>query len=550
MQILRKTDSGSLDLRRSESLSISEHDPSISKESLKNQPDPMMIKRLIAMLPLLAVLCGVAGNSQESRGVRRPAVAGQFYPSTASHLKLAIEAFMKDAMVPAAAAGPLALVVPHAGYVYSGQICADAYRQAARHPYDVVVILGTNHTAAGFEGISVYSRGAYRTPLGDMPVDEPVAAALLAQDPDCTTDTTPQINEHSVEVQVPFVQSLFPKARIVPVVIGEPAKAMCEHFGQVLARVLQNRRALIVASSDLSHYAAYDDAARTDRQILDAIARLNTAAFIETARRLVAANTANLVTCACGEAPILAAMTAAKAMGAKRGVVVSYANSGDALLGDRTRVVGYGAVAFFPGESEPDLRALEPMDVPARGVSLQHTDKKALLTIARESIRRYLTTETLPLVRRYTSSLAPASGVFVTLKKNGKLRGCIGHIAAEVSLARTVGAMAAQAAFNDSRFRPVTATELPEIEIEISVLTHPEAVNDPEAIQVGRDGIILHKDGRSAVFLPQVATEYGWGRNEMLDNLCRKAGLREGSWKQGARLLTFQADVFSESTFR
>jgi AmmeMemoRadiSam system protein A len=153
-------------------------------------------------------------------------------------------------------------------------------------------------------------------------------------------------------------------------------------------------------------------------------------------------------------------------------------------------------------------------------------------------------------VRRYGPSIAPACGAFVTLKKNGTLRGCIGHIAAEVPLARTVGAMAAQAAFNDPRFPHVSAAELPEIEIEISVLTPPEAIKGPEDIRVGRDGVILHKHGRSAVFLPQVAGENGWGRDEMLDNLCRKAGLRAGSWRQGARLLVFQAEVFSESAFR
>jgi len=141
-------------------------------------------------------------------------------------------------------------------------------------------------------------------------------------------------------------------------------------------------------------------------------------------------------------------------------------------------------------------------------------------------------------------------GAFVTLKKRGQLRGCIGHMAEDCALGQTVGAMAIQAAVNDPRFRPVTLAELAELEIEISVLTPWKAISAAEDIVVGRDGVVLIKDGKSAVFLPQVATENGWGHREMLDNLCLKAGLPAGSWKKGAKLYVFQADVFAESEFK
>ncbi len=500
-----------------------------------------------APLAILMLACAACAAG-EAPGTRPPAVAGQFYPAEPERLRLAIEQFMKSAVAPLPGEKPVALVVPHAGYVYCGQICADAYRQVAGQNFDVVAILGTNHTAGGFRGISVYAHGAFRTPLGDALVDEEVAARLLAADRDCTSGGQPHVREHSVEVQVPFVQALFPKARIVPVVVGEPDLDMCSKFGGALAVSLKGRRALVVASSDLSHYPAYDDAASADRQILEAMAGLSPRKLDEVARALRTSGVANLEVGACGEAPVLAAMSAAKALGARRGVVLSYANSGDTLLGDRSRVVGYGAVLYSANEGGPDVRILKPAPPPAAQPGpLPESDRRALLVFAREAIRRYLTTQTLPLARGFSPTLSCPRGAFVTLKKGGVLRGCIGHIPPETPLAQTVGAMAAQAAFNDPRFPPLTAGEFAQIQIEISALTPPHPIRDPDEIELGRDGVILSKEGKSAVFLPQVATENKWGLDEMLDNLCRKAGLRPGSWMQGARFSVFQAEVFSEA---
>ena len=174
-----------------------------------------------SLLPLLFACCISAGTQGgKAANVRPPAVAGQFYPSDPAHLKLAVQQFLEDA-VPATVEKPVALVVPHAGYIYAGQIIADAFRQVKGQSYDTVVILGTNHgrnaASQSMNGISVYARGAYRTPLGDALVDEAIASALLAEDSDCSADTAAQAAEHSIEVQVPFVQTLFPSARIVPV---------------------------------------------------------------------------------------------------------------------------------------------------------------------------------------------------------------------------------------------------------------------------------------------------------------------------------------------
>lgn len=356
--------------------------------------------------------------------------------------------------------------------------------------------------------------------------------------------------EHSVEVQIPFVQVLFPSAQIVPVVLGEPDVAMCSRFGQVLAKALKGRKALIVASSDLSHYPPYEDAVSVDHQTLTAIARLDPRELVQQIQNSMQGKYHNLSTCACGEAPVLAAMAAAKVLGATRGIVVSYANSGDGPVGDHSRVVGYGAVAFAAGESSPDLKGLERPKASSAAQPLSSTEKKTLLSFARGTLNRFFLTETVPLARNMSPRLQVPQGAFVTLKKHGDLRGCIGNMTSTVPLGQTVGAMAMAAAFQDTRFTQLSPTEMKEIEIEISVLTPMKPLSHPEEIVVGRDGVVLRKGDRSGVFLPQVATEQGWNRTQLLDNLCLKAGLPTGSWKKDAQLLAFQADVFKESEFK
>lgn len=490
-------------------------------------------------------------NKGSDTDVREPAVAGKFYPESAARLKLAIEKFLHDA-VPIKVKNPIAIIVPHAGYIFSGQICADGFKQVSNQKYDVIVILGTNHTSSDFQKISLYPDDGFRTPLGVAPVEKNIIFLLKKADPaDCTLDKSLHEREHSVEVMVPFIQVVFPKAKIVPVVVGSPDMETCVRFGQALAKVLKNKNALIVASSDLSHYPSAEDAKIVDRETLAAISKLDPDAFRATVQEHVDRRIPNLVTSACGEAPILVAIAAAKSLGAIRGVVVSYANSGDTSVGDRSRVVGYGAVALTAeGGKKNSGVSTQPIPAAVSSAALTSSDKKTLLAFARETLSRLFLTDTVPLARGFNSTLLQHRGAFVTLKKKGALRGCIGRIIGDEPLGKIVGAMAIQAAFNDSRFRPLTADELNDIEIEISVLTPMKQVGSAADVVIGRDGVLLSKDGHHAVFLPQVAPEQGWNREELLDNLCLKAGLERGCWKQGAQFSTFQAVVFSESEFK
>ena len=498
-------------------------------------------------LVLIAIYAGfgACGNLRPV-DIRQPAVVGQFYHSDPQKLKLSIQQFL-DGSAEIPMEKPIALIVPHAGFIYSGQICADAYRQVRGRSYDVIVLLGVNHTTPGFRGISLGDYSSFSTPLGSSPVDEAITSALLAECKDCNQNREVHIREHSIEIQLPFVQSLFPKARIVPAIIHPPESSMCTRFGAALAKALKNKQALIVISSDLSHYPTGEDATRADRQTLETIAGLDLTRISSIMRIL---DLPNLDTRACGEAAILAGVTTAKALGATRAVIAGYANSADVAVGESSRAVGYGAVVLTSGNAPSNTAVLSRPATPSSALPLQNSEKKALLAFARESIQRYLTTQTVPLARSFPPRMNFPQGAFVTLKKHGQLRGCIGHMPGDVALGKNVGAMALQAAFGDSRFPPVELGEVKDLEIEISILTPMKPVASFNEIVVGRDGVLMTKAGESAVFLPQVAVENHWDTAEMLDNLCRKAGLGTACWKSDAQFQIFQAEVFSESQFR
>lgn len=498
----------------------------------------------IRLFFVVLLLFGTAQRAAAS--VREPVVAGRFYPQDRGRLQRAISFYLKDAK-PAMGPRPIALVAPHAGFIYSGQICADAYQQAAGHDYEVIVLLGTNHSRPGYRGVSIYPDGGYRTPLGVMPVDETLSAKLAARSPLYGFEPGMHEREHSIEVHIPFVQTLFPRAKIMAAIVGTADVGFCAQFGRTLAELLAGRRVLVVASTDLSHYPNHPDAVAVDHRTLAAVKEWD----LDTVHQALNAadRRPNLSTRACGEAAVLTAIAASRALGVRCARLISYANSGDTAIGSRDRVVGYGAVAAFRAE---------PAAPPASPPTAVHPDdgaftaeqKQCLLAFARQTIVQYLSSRTLPLARPADADLTALRGAFVTLKKNGLLRGCIGHMAEDLPLCQAVGAMALQAAFNDRRFpRPVTTAEMDGIEIEISVLTPRRPVAGSDEIVLGRDGVVVQKAGRSAVYLPQVAAEQGWDKPEMLSHLCRKAGLPGDAWQHGARFETFQAVVFKESHF-
>jgi len=485
--------------------------------------------------------------------VRPPAIAGAFYPAAPEALRAAVAGYLTDA-VPVRPAAPRVLVVPHAAFPFSGQIAADAFRQTGGRTVETVIILGTNHTRGSFQRASVYDGDAWQTPLGRVPVNTTLARAIVEAGIGAVFDTTLHTTEHSIEVQLPFIQVLHPAATIVPIVVGSPDPALCRRLGREIARLANGQAILIVASTDLAHYPSASDARRLDRDLIEGYVTDDGGGHAIAAERSVRDGEAipvpGLSTRACGLGPLLVAREAARALGAGQTAVLSYANSADSVLATADRAVGYAAIMFADGPAQTDTSALA-RPKPEEKAPLDADDKRMLLRLARETITRRLASETLPLPRGGSARLLREAGAFVTLESRGALRGCIGRVLPEGPLIRLVSAMALESAFADARFAPVKPADLKGIEIEISVLTKPRDVSRVDEIETGRDGVLFRLGDKGAVLLPQVIDEEGWTRAELLEHLALKAGLHASAWRdRKARLQTFQADVFSEKDLR
>ena len=461
--------------------------------------------------------------------VRPSTLAGAWYPGDPDELAAMVGGFLEE--VTPVDGEPIAIVVPHAGYVYSGPVAAYGFRQLEGGEYDVAIIIATDHQLPFSKPISVWAGGGFETPLGVVPVDVELAEALVAADPNITSDTAPHQEEHPIEIQLPFLQRVCPNCSIVPVLMGPESEQSVEVLSDALLSVLPGRRAVIIASSDLSHYPSYAAARAVDTATLAAIETNDPARVRETIDELMGAGFSNLATCACGEGPILVAMRVAQGLGADTVTVLGYANSGDNPHGEQDRVVGYGAVMFW--------RYTPPV--------LEEAQRQELLRLARTTIEVYLKTREMPDYELTDSVLARRSGAFVTLRKRDELRGCIGHLRADIPLYQCVQEMAVSAATSDPRFPSLTTEELDKVNIEISVLSPLHRVTDPEQIEVGTHGLVILQAGQQGVLLPQVPVEEGWDRGEFLENLCLKVGLMRTCWTNQPTLYAFTAVVFGEA---
>jgi hypothetical protein len=431
---------------------------------------------------------------------------------------------------------PMGLIVPHAGWVYSGPIAAAAYKQIEGMAYDTIIIIGPNHSDPTFDAISVCAEGAFETPFGPMPIDEALAAELLAAHERIVFDRDVHRQEHSIEVQLPFLQKVCPDCVFVPILIGRPTPENLDILTSALVQALRGRQALVIASSDLSHYPNYTDAVQVDTQSLAAIETMDAGRVSAVMSAQMTRGVPGLVTCACGEGPIIVAMRVTQALGADHVRVLRYANSGD-VSGDHSRVVGYAAVMFWHWQP-PEFNAAQ---------------KTELLSIARRSLENHLASgqESMPAAPA-DPVLKRRLGAFVTLKLDGELRGCIGLLHGDVPLFETIAQAAVDAAVNDPRFPPLPSDQLEEVEIEISVLApfkRVRDVHDETEIQVGRHGLYLLYGQQRGVLLPQVAVEQCWDRAQFLEQICFKAELPGDCWER-ATLYTFTAQVFAENPDR
>jgi AmmeMemoRadiSam system protein B/AmmeMemoRadiSam system protein A len=488
-----------------------------------------------------------SGAKQEGRfkmgQTRKPAVAGQFYPGDPVALSRQITGFFKNAKKELIVGDVVALMVPHAGYDYSGQVAAYAFKLLEGLSFETVVVISPTHVVP-FRGASVYNGGAYETPLGTIPADT-LAAGKIADASDVISlsavghSSGGMRGEHSLEVELPFLQTVLGTFKLVAIVMGDQDWSTCEALGNALAKSLEGKSALIVASSDLSHFHPYNEAIRLDKVVQDDVAAFDPQELFS--------DLSSGACEACGGGPVVAAMLAARGLGADKSKVLKYANSGD-VTGDRSGVVGYMAAVFYNSKPSQGNKKTSGKEQTGVDMGLSDKDKATLMNIARTTIEQRVKGQKPPTFEVDSPVLKEKRGAFVTIHERGQLRGCIGYITAVKPLYVTVEEMAEAAALNDHRFSPVTSEELPSLDLEISVLTPLRKIDDVNDIEIGKHGILLKKGYYQGVFLPQVATEQGWDRTTFLNELCFKAGIPDPNcWKsKDAELYVFSAEVFEE----
>ncbi len=485
--------------------------------------------------------------------IRAPAVEGSWYPRQQGALRDQIEGFLARAEAWDGDA-PRALIVPHAGYVYSGAVAAWGFAAIRGRRYARAFVLAPAHRAY-LDGAEVGDYGAYRTPLGEMVVDREAGRRLAAASDAIALGQRAHDREHAVEAEVPFLQHLLPDAALVPIVIGQVDRAAVRDIARALAGELRGDD-LVVVSTDFTHYGQVfgytpplDDVEEglraLDMGAWERIAAGDAGAFLR--------HRAETGITVCGARPVAVLMDL---LGQDAAYTLRRYDTSGAMTGDWSHSVSYvAAVATGPawgggagdGDAEPDGRDGE---AGGGGVPPLARDEQAtLLRLARDAIAAHLAGEPAPELAddELTPRMQQDGGAFVTLRRQGRLRGCIGEIVPRRSLAENVCQRAVDAATRDPRFPSMTREELDDVHIEVSVLTPLQPVDGPGEIVLGRDGILLHHGYSRAVFLPQVAPEQGWDREQTLRALSRKAGLPLDAWQDPeARFEVFQAEVFEE----
>jgi hypothetical protein len=497
---------------------------------------------IIFTLYLISVLffaCGKA-NSEE-RVLKATHADDMWYPSSPKKLAETVDTYLDNAK--SESIGKIiALISPHAGYKYCGQVMGYAYNQIKGMEIDTVVLVGSSHNYA-FSGVAVYDSGVFRNPLGDVEIDSDLAKELIAQNPAIKSDPRPHISEHSLENQIPFLQRTLKNYKILLILIQDSSKQNCDILTSALANVLKNKRILLVASTDMTHYPVYDEAVKADKYTISALETMNSSLMRKRLDDYMKRGINNLHCMLCGDGPVYVVMETAKRLGADSVKVLKYANSGDIPDGLKNRVVGYMAVAFFKSDKSEQKETSISMDG-----ALNKEQQETLLKLARNAIELYLRTGERIKFETDDQRLKVKQGAFVTLHKQGDLRGCIGHIIPIEALCDTVIDMAIASATEDPRFRRVTIDEMKDIDIEISVLSIPRKVKNADEIEMGKHGVIVSRGMRKGVFLPQVATETGWDKVTFLEHLCRdKAGLSKDAWKDpDTTIEVFTAQLFEE----
>ena len=465
----------------------------------------------------------------------RPATqAGRFYDGNAQRLRAEVDGYLAQHQGERHDGRVAALIVPHAGYYFSGNVAAAAYMSLdTTKTYQRIFLLGPSHHV-WLNGASVNTEADYyATPLGQVKVDHETAVKLTTNgsNTEASADFVyrPEAHdrEHCLEVQLPFLQRRFDTVPpIVPIIISTNDLRRLKRIAEALKPYFTEEN-LFIVSSDFSHYPSYEDACEVDAKTGKAIESGDVETFIAALEANARSGKRNLATSACGELAIATLMLMMDSHYEVKHLL--YQNSGDIDDHDLSRVVGYHAFAILRGAEKT--------------FTLSEAEKRMLKEIALTSIKEALGVEQ-GITRPVPLILQQKCGAFVSLHKQGRLRGCIGHFGEDVALHEIVAEMARAAAFEDPRFMPVTKEELDDIDIEISVLTPMRRIKSLDEFELHRHGIYIRKGYRSGTFLPQVADEVNWTKEEFVGHCAQdKAGIGWNGWKD-AELYVYEAIVF------
>ncbi|WP_347839201.1 AmmeMemoRadiSam system protein B [uncultured Draconibacterium sp.] len=457
------------------------------------------------------------------------AVAGQFYPASPEKLRAQLDEYFQEAAKIDTDQTLRALIAPHAGYVFSGKVAAAAFKQIPPgKKYKTVFVLASSHRYS-FNGASVYTRGNYETPLGEIQVNTTVAKKLQAASSVFTEHSDSHNYEHSLEVQLPFLQyRLGNEFSLVPIILGTHSASHCKKLAEAL-RPYFTANNLFIISSDFSHFPACNDAISTDLLTADAICTNNADELLKTLEANKKKAISNLDTSLCGWTSVLSLLylTQNSKFDYRK---LAYQNSGDnALYGDRERVVGYYAIGIY---ERPVFR-------------ISKTEQVEILQWTRNAIARFLGKKITEAKTKKSRILETKAGVFVSIYINNELRGCIGGFAGEKTLREMISTHAVSAA-NDNRFNPVEPFELENMSLEVSVLTPLKKIHSIDEFQLGKHGIYIKSGFNSGTFLPQVAEKTGWSKEEFLGRCAKdKAGIGWEGWKT-AELYTYEVAIVKE----
>jgi len=483
---------------------------------------------------------------------RKAVVAGSFYSADPEVLRQDLRKLFNEAQPAHSSGTVLAIIAPHAGYPYSGIVAASSYNQIDQSKnYDNIFVIGSSHRIS-FEGVSIYNRGHYETPLGTVKVNLELANELIKDSRFFFYNESAHKQEHSLEVQLPFLQYCMKKDfRIVPILLGTHSADICYEIARALYPYFNDKN-LFIISTDFSHYPDYENAYLVDKQTAAAIQSNSVETFVNSINSNMGKNIPGLATCICAWPSVLTLLYMTGGNPEISINLIEYRNSGDSQIGDKSRVVGYYSISFSSANNtNSTIKTKKDNHDMTEQFELQEQDKEILLKIARNTLEKYIWEREMPEVDEsmLSKNLTAQAGAFVTLNKDGNLRGCIGRFKPDEALYKVVQDMTISASTKDYRFTPVTPPELTEIDIEISVLTPLEKIENIDEIELGKHGIYIKKGFQSGTFLPQVAEKTGWTKEEFLGHCARdKAQIGWDGWKE-ADIYIYEAIIFSEEEF-